>query len=475
MNPTYKVNVWALKEIKPRPGQKRRPKPWGVRWITAGEEHSEWYKTFKLADRRRSQLIAAAENGEPFDTRTGLPQSEYRKLTARSLLKLAQEYIDHEWDTAAPNTRKRHVDTLAVPVAAFVRPDKHAPDPRTVRRVLTTLLLPKNQRERPRTAEEDQVAEWLVKHSRPVKELDDKAELGKVLTALGRNLNGRPAAAWTTRTRRGVFHHVMQHGVDLKELASNPVTGSKIALTRGNAEVDPRVVVNPRQAAQLLAAVTYVGRYGQNQYLYAFFAAMYFGGFRPSEVNRIREQDLSLPDQVWNADADQWEESGQWGTVTLEKSASRSNARYTDSGELWEARDLKRRAEGDTRSVPIPPQLVRAFRDHLAEFGTTPDGRLFRGKESGGPINATVYTHTWKRARKIALTPEQTASPLAGDPYDLRHAAVSTWLVAGVPVAEVAQRAGHSVEVLMKTYWKVIDGNKDASNTRIGSFLGPAF
>jgi hypothetical protein len=36
-------------------------------------------------------------------------------------------------------------------------------------------------------------------------------------------------------------------------------------------------------------------------------------------------------------------------------------------------------------------------------------------------------------ARVAALGPEEAASPLARRPYDLRHAAVSTWLSAGVP------------------------------------------
>jgi hypothetical protein len=52
----------------------------------------------------------------------------------------------------------------------------------------------------------------------------------------------------------------------------------------------------------------------------------------------------------------------------------------------------------------------------------------------------------WDIARALALTPVHVAA-LAGRPYDLRHAAVSTWLNAGVPAAEVAERAGHSVEV----------------------------
>ena len=57
-------------------------------------------------------------------------------------------------------------------------------------------------------------------------------------------------------------------------------------------------------------------------------------------------------------------------------------------------------------------------------------------------------------ARTLALTPAQVASPLAGRPYDLRHAGVSLWLSAGVPAPRVAERAGHSVEVLLRIYAK---------------------
>jgi hypothetical protein len=39
---------------------------------------------------------------------------------------------------------------------------------------------------------------------------------------------------------------------------------------------------------------------------------------------------------------------------------------------------------------------------------------------------------------------------LARRPYDLRHAAVTLWLAAGVPATEVARRAGHGVAVLLK-------------------------
>ena len=52
-------------------------------------------------------------------------------------------------------------------------------------------------------------------------------------------------------------------------------------------------------------------------------------------------------------------------------------------------------------------------------------------------------------------------------PYDLRHAAVSTWLNAGVPSTQVAEWAGHSVAVPLQIHAKCIAGQEDAARRRI--------
>ena len=52
-------------------------------------------------------------------------------------------------------------------------------------------------------------------------------------------------------------------------------------------------------------------------------------------------------------------------------------------------------------------------------------------------------------------------------PYDLRHAAVSTWLNAGVPAPQVAEWAGHSVDVLLRVYAKCIAGQHGQATRRI--------
>jgi integrase len=110
------------------------------------------------------------------------------------------------------------------------------------------------------------------------------------------------------------------------------------------------------------------------------------------------------------------------------------------------------------------------LRAHIARFGTSPGGRLFRTAR-GGPLNDTGWGEVWQRARPLALTPAQQASPLARRPYDLRHAAVSLWLNAGVPATEVARRAGHGVAVLLKVYANCIDGQAGAANQRISDAL----
>ena len=118
----------------------------------------------------------------------------------------------------------------------------------------------------------------------------------------------------------------------------------------------------------------------------------------------------------------------------------------------------------------MPPELTALLHTHLAEHGTASDARLFRGAR-GGPLAESVYGFVWGRARSAALSPEEVMSPLARRPYDLRHAAVSTWLNDGVPAPQVAQWAGHSVDVLLRVYAKCIIGQEDAVRRRVEEAL----
>jgi integrase len=51
-------------------------------------------------------------------------------------------------------------------------------------------------------------------------------------------------------------------------------------------------------------------------------------------------------------------------------------------------------------------------------------------------------------------------------PYDLRHACLSTWLNGGVYPTQVAEWAGHSVDVLPRIYAKCVVGQDEFAKRR---------
>jgi integrase len=92
-------------------------------------------------------------------------------------------------------------------------------------------------------------------------------------------------------------------------------------------------------------------------------------------------------------------------------------------------------------------------------------------RTSDGDLSDSVYGRVWASARGAALTAEEASSPLARRPYDLRHAAVSTSLNAGVAPTQVAEWAGHRVAVLLRVYAKCLAGQEDAARRRVGQAL----
>ena len=403
--------------------------------------------------------MQAARRGEAFDIDSGLPVSQLKQRNAVSFMEFAQCYMDMKWPTAAATTRGSTVEALATAGAAFVRDTAERPDARALRRVLTAHLLPPTTRDRELARAERQTVDWLVRQSRPLTDLAEPAAVRQVLDAMAAKLDGTNVAATVYRRKRAVLFNLLSYAVEQELLTDNPLTKVKRATPKMIEQVDPRVVANPVQVRELLTAVTYVGRRNRDRgaHLHAFFATVYYSAARPAEVLALRDTDCKLPDTGW-------------GELALGQSRPAAGKRWTDSGEVHDRRGLKHRGVKDVRIVPIPPLLVSILTDHLATYGTGRDGRLFRSPH-GGVVGASTYYRVWSQARNYAFTPAQVTSPLAGRPYDLRHAAVSLWLNGGVPATEVAQRAGHSVDVLLRVYAKCIDGQRDKINKTIDGLL----
>jgi hypothetical protein len=47
---TFKVRFWEIADwAKSKDKKKKKGRPYGVRWVTEGKSHSEWYATKALA------------------------------------------------------------------------------------------------------------------------------------------------------------------------------------------------------------------------------------------------------------------------------------------------------------------------------------------------------------------------------------------------------------------------------------------
>jgi hypothetical protein len=152
----------------------------------------------------------------------------------------------------------------------------------------------------------------------------------------------------------------------------------------------------------------------------------------------------------------------RWRTVAFDGCKS-IRVPDTDRNRAWFGRACYRQAWAGYPMVMLMTLVETGTRALIgAAWGTPAVGEV---------ACSTAYGDVWAAARTLALTPVQVASPLARRPYDLRHAAVSLWLNAGVPATEVARRAGHSVDVLLRVYAKCIDGQDTTVNRRIDEAL----
>ncbi|WP_031505894.1 tyrosine-type recombinase/integrase [Streptomyces megasporus] len=452
---SHDVRVWGIRK---RP---TKTPSYDVRWKVGDRPFSETFRTKALADNFRAKLLRATQKGEEFDTGAGLPDSMAPAKPSLTWYDFARKYVAMKWPHAAPNSRDSLNETMTLVTTELLSDRPGRPDGKVLRRALRgwAFVIRATDEEGP-PVEIANALHWVGKASLPLATLKEPADVRRVLDSLKLTLSGAPAAAETVRRKRAVLFNALAYAVELGELPENPLTLVKWKPPKVAKEVDRRVVVNPRQARELLTAVSYVGGYrrARGRRLVALFACMYFGGLRPAEAVALRRQDCILS------------ETG-WGSLILEKSRPTVGKRWTDTGAVHDDRGLKNRPTNETRIVPIPPRLVRMLREHLEEFGVAEDGRLF-ANERGGVVMSSTYWRVWDEARRLALTPEQVASPLAGRPYDLRHAALSSWLNAGVDPTEVAERAGNSVEVLLSRYAKCLDGRQDVANRRITELLG---
>jgi integrase len=452
---TYDVRVYKTEVYK---GSKVTT--YYVRWKVSHRQFREAFRTSALADSFRSELMTAMRGGEAFSTATGRPISLNREQPEKpspSWYAFTLGYVAAKWPYASPNHRRGIAEALT-DAAEVMLADSDIPHTRDeIRRVLLRWAYS----DRMRGAKEPpddmvNIVRWMESATIPVADLNSPGtgppRTRAILDRISKKKDGTPAAANTANRKRMVLNNALQYAIETNALAVNPLNAVKWARPRTLKTVDPRAVVNSDQARRLLAAVASMGPRGER--MVAFYGCMYYAALRPKEaVDLCRDNLTDLPDDGW-------------GEMLLTHSEPRSGTSWTDNRLARQRRELKHRAPGETRTVPIHPELVTLLRDHLKRYGTGPGGRIFIGPR-GGILTDRAYLAVFHKARGAAFSDPEAASRLARRPYDLRHAAVSTWLNAGVAPPQVADWAGHSVHVLLRVYAKCISGQQDEAKRRI--------
>ena len=122
--PVQDVRVWAIQD---RSAHARTRKPDLVRWMIDGEAFSRSYRTKAEADRLRSRLLVAQQDGERFDRRTGEPESWAPAASEIQVYIWARQWVAGEWQDWAPRTRRSGLEALCrfVPLVC----DSKAPEP----------------------------------------------------------------------------------------------------------------------------------------------------------------------------------------------------------------------------------------------------------------------------------------------------------------------------------------------------------
>ncbi|MGW5096269.1 tyrosine-type recombinase/integrase [Streptomyces nodosus] len=419
-----------------------------VVWKVGTKKHSKTYSTKALADARRSDLLTAVKRGEPFSAETGMPISYSSKAADTNWYDFAVEFVDKTWPRFSANQRKNVAKAMTPATIALLRTPPKQFDPVKVRTALREWAFNSKRRTNPEEPIPDEVRvilDWVQRNTLSMAAWEQSDRIDTVVTALGTLLDGTTAAASSVTRNRRIMNLAMEYAVRHGILRQNPLPkgkGSGGGAPKVAQAIDKRSLLNPEQVTALL---DWIGKRPRRGLIYrAFFATLCYAGLRPEEAVALHVSDATLP------------ETG-WGEFIVHNARPEVGSQWTDSGKPHDDRDLKGRAEGDTRTVPIHPDLVAFLREIIGRYKLKPTDLLFPG-ENGGILAGSVFRRVWEKAREAVLQPHEFKSPAGKRVYDCRHTCLTAWLNKGIPPAQVAEWAGNSVPVLLAIYARCIAG-----------------
>jgi integrase len=355
----HDVRIFGIQDRSSRP-ESRKPRV--ARWKVDGKEHSRSFRTKAEADRFRSRLLVAQQDGERFDRPTGLPVLWLPQGADTQVHVWARRWVAEQWPEWQPRTRRGDVYSLARFIPLVTGPGAAEP-PRAMRSYLCRTLPPDVD-----VDPDDPCERWLARWVLSLGDLEREV-LADISRRMGIGDGGQPLANGTVRRYRRVAHSCVRRAVELGQIPADPWPPSprgrsRRKMNRSRSAVDVRQLPSPDSVVAIIEAMR-SHQPGSLTYQ-AMTAVVFYAGLRPSEVVMLRPRALDLPTEGWGSIA-VTEADIDWGEPGDPKTGN--------------------------RMVPIPPRLVELLRSWVNEHGLDDDELLFRTRVGGRPSESN-----WSRA-----------------------------------------------------------------------------
>lgn len=434
--PGPRVRLWAVQT------RRDKPAPYYVRWVVGHTTLSRSFTHKAEADDLHARLRIAATDGLRFDSLTGFPVAWARNEW--TVASWCSHWLRRRWNDLAPKTRAGLVEAISVGVPLFVLPAKAGAAPVGLPAYIRDVMCAPQP-----NGERDAISErYLARFSLPLDMVtattgaDAWAELGK----------GRAPA--TAKRLRKDFRSILTAAVreNLMDANPMPVPQSKTTKQRTSSKVGLSQLPSPIEVRSILAAIP--SHQPSSHTIELLIRSVYLAGWRPGEALGLDVSDLSLP-------------AGGWGEANINTSRSNATSRWLDDA-TERTGPPKARAPGDSRTVPLCPELVEDLRQHL---GGRTSGLVFLSR-TGEPLSPSNVNRAWQRAKQTVL--------VQGHPHldnhvcrvhDLRHLHATLSIRAGVGLPEISRRLGHSVETLVTVYADLLPDDTQRANGLLEAVL----
>jgi len=450
-----------------------------IKWKVNARHHTRAFSTKARAENFKKELDKAFDAGAKFSADSGEPAdwSKGRKTFAR----LVQEYSEANWSNWGQRHKKDVQSNLGLAMYHFLTSAGQGKYSRKqtkefVRKYLVQKEIPTNL-----TTQEETDLERFMKSTYPVGDLTPSV-LQKIINRLGKGETDSSVSLSliTQKNRKQALSAVLEFGYINGDLQKNPFKQVKLKKSTTKA-VNPREVLTPEQCRELQTELTGLKDLGPQ--ISKLAGVLWLAGLRPSEAVALQKKHFFITKE--NAYIEVAQASVTVGTELGDEIIVGGKKIQTSST----LKQLKARAEGVMRTVPINKELrkqlvpyLKQFKDEDYVFPLWTFSRTWALDKNGKKIkkrNGSGYLWTIQKSidkSRPMLTDtihsymnKTSLSPIK--PYSLRHTNASILIYSGLNIVEIATRLGHSVQVCQNVYIHLLAINNPYDTTREDGFL----